>query len=89
MANSKAAEAFLKENAQGLKDPNTLDLHFLYVKALKSVDHFLDININILRRSSSKTKDVKIITGRGNNSEGKPKLKLAVQGHFVASRHLS
>ena len=43
--NSREAAAFLKDNAQGLKNPNTLDHHFLYVKeALTSLDNFLHEN---------------------------------------------
>ncbi|XP_030752235.1 NEDD4-binding protein 2 isoform X2 [Sitophilus oryzae] len=89
-ANSRAATAFLGEHSQRLQDFNTLDLHFLYVKeAIPSLDYFLDMNINLLRHSTSKiVEELQIITGRGNNSQGKPRLRPAVQGH-LNKRHLS
>ncbi|XP_076251525.1 uncharacterized protein LOC143190843 [Rhynchophorus ferrugineus] len=54
--NSKAVTAFLDEHSNRVQDFNTLDLHFLYVKeALPSLDVFLGTNINLLRRSVTKT----------------------------------
>lgn len=84
-ANSLAATAFLDEHSKRLKDFNTLDLHFLYVKeAIPALDLFLDRNIHLLRHSKSKqSESLQIITGRGKNSgNGIPKLRPAVQARL-------
>lgn len=86
-ANSLAATAFLDEHSNRLKDFNTLDLHFLYVKeAIPALDLFLDRNINLLRHSPNKQSEcLQIITGRGRNSEnGVPKIRPAIQARLKA-----
>lgn len=86
-ANSLAATAFLDEHSNRLKDFNTLDLHFLYVKeAIPALDVFLDRNINLLRHSNTKNSEcLQIITGRGNRSEHNvPKIRPAVQARLRA-----
>lgn len=84
-ANSLAATTFLDEHSKRLKDFNTLDLHFLYVKeAIPALDLFLDRNINLLRHSTSKQSEcLQIITGRGKRSENSvPKIRPAIQARL-------
>lgn len=86
-ANSLAATAFLDEHSERLKDFNTLDLHYLYVKeAIPMLDIFLDRNINLLKHSKTKNSEcLQIITGRGNRSENNiPKIRPAVQARLRA-----
>lgn len=88
-ANSLAATTFLDEHSKKLKDFNTLDLHFLYVKeALPALDLFLDRNINLLRHSTTKQSEcLQIITGRGNRSQNNlPKIRPAIQARLQARR---
>lgn len=88
-ANNLAATTFLDEHSNRLKDFNTLDLHFLYVKeAVPALDVFLDRNINLLRLSKTKGSEcLQIITGRGNRSENNiPKIRPAIQARLHARK---
>ncbi|KAF5301009.1 hypothetical protein FQR65_LT08992 [Abscondita terminalis] len=81
--NSLAATAFLQEHSSRLQSFNTLDLHYLYVKeAIPALDMFLDSNIRLLQNPYKKTESLFIITGKGNRSLGKARLKPAVMAHL-------